>query len=457
MKIIFKLLLVVVILSNSNIVQGQTQKRDQEKPTVSKENRIPTAMFMSDFHIGEVYGSVTRVLPENDAKANYESAIVNGETIYYRKEVAELVNSLDRELGPNEKIPYLILMGDIFDMAIHNESDVLNLAHTFFNEIQFTQNKRTFISYFRKIIYLPGNHDHHVWKMLQEEYYISHQLVNNFKSLPIPQQAIGLLDLESSKTVIKDAVIFPDHPKNFLASVLSQNKKEVYIAYPNLYIKYKESNHSNEESAGICVTHGHFFEPGWNKSSLLSDNKNKDMNDSAYFSELEKNNSPLTEFSDFEVAQTSEALAQGISDLQFYQDAAYEQKYEKLSKLYPQLFPIKMQKSNKPKDFDILSLMKYPDLVDEYLMYTQKQMKHLKQGDKTYSLNLKKLVYGHTHVPCFNVKYSKHISNVDKTFIDLDLTIYNTGGWVNINDVGRPNPMFLYNDGGIQSVFGETF
>jgi len=293
--------------------------------------------------------------------------------------------------------------------------------------------------------------------MLQEQYYISNHLVNTFKSLPLPQQAIGLLDLGNNKMVIKDAVIFPDHSKNFLASVLSQNKKKVYIAYPNLYIKYKDSTKSNKESAGICVTHGHFFEPGWNKSSLLFDNKNKDMSAAVYFRELEKNNSPLTEFSDFEVAQTSEALAQGISDLQFYQDAGYEKKYEKLSKLYPQLFPIKMQKSHKPKDFDILSLMKYPDLVDKFLMYTQKQMRHLKQGNQTYSLNLKKLVYGHTHVPCFNVKYTKHIRNADKTFIDLDLTIYNTGGWVNINDVARPNPMFLYKDGRIQPVFKDIF
>ncbi len=450
---IFKLLLLIFVLSNLNIAHGQTQKNDPEGLSTSKEHRIPTAMFMSDFHIGEVYGAVTRVLPKDKTKANYESCVVNGKTIYYRKEVAELINSLDRQLGEKGKIPYLILLGDIFDMAVHDESDALNLAYTFFNEVRFTKNKRTFISYFNNIIYLPGNHDHHVWKMLQEEYYISNHLKNNFKALSIPQQAIGLLDLGNNKMVIKDPIILSDHYNNFLSSILSRKEKKVYVAYPNLYIKYKASKDSHEGSAGICVTHGHFFEPGWNKSSLLFDSTTQEIDASVYFNELEKNNSPLTEFSDFEVAQTEKNLAQGISDLQFYTDPNYEKKYDKLSKLYPQLFPIKMQKTNKPKDFDVLSLMKYPDLVDTYLRFSQQQMRHLKDGNKVYSLQMKKLVYGHTHVPCFDVKYEKHISSPDATYIDLNLKIYNTGGWVHINDVARPNPMFLYNDGSIQSVF----
>ncbi|MBN2614258.1 MAG: hypothetical protein JXR71_01065 [Bacteroidales bacterium] len=409
-------------------------------------------MFMSDFHIGEVYGSVTRVLPKNDTKNDYLSATVDGKVIYYRKEVAEMVHDLNQKLGAKGKIHYLILLGDIFDMAIHNESDVLNLTHDFFNKVTFTKDKRTFISFFDNIIYLPGNHDHHVWKLLQEEYYISNHLQNKFTALPIPQQAIGLLDLKNNKMVIEDSIIFPDHRKNFISATLSQNTKPVFIAYPNLYIK--PVSNSNE---GICVTHGHFFEPGWNKTALNFDQYLRHMNDSVYFSELEKNNAPLTEFSDYEVAQTFDTIAQGMSDLQFYTDPEYEKIYSVLGKKYPALFPIKMVKTSKPKDFDIVSLMKYPNLVDPYLIHTQHQMGHLKSGNKTYSLVFDKLVYGHTHVPCFNVQYKKHIYSHDKTYIDLNLSIYNTGGWVNINSVSRPNPLFLYRDGTIKPVLNMKF
>lgn len=438
---LFKSFLVLVLALSFGVCFGQTQS-----------NQVPVAMFMSDFHIGEVYGSVTRVLPKDNAKNDYLSAIVDGKTIYYRKEVAEMAKALDQKLGANGKIHYLILLGDIFDLAIHNESDAFNLSYSFFNKVKLTKNKRTLISFFDQIIYIPGNHDHHVWKMLQEEYYISNHLQNKFSALPIPQQVIGLLDLNTNRMIMKDSVIFPDPRKNFIAAVLGQNKKPVYVAYPNLYIMY-----GRNDKEGICVTHGHFFEPGWNKTALNFDKYLKLMNDSVYFSELEKNNSPLTEFSDYEVAQNFDTIAQGMSDLQFNTDPEYEKIYSVLGKKYPMLFPIKMKKSSKTKDFDIVSLIKYADLVDPYLMHTESQMKHLKKGNETYSLDFNKLVYGHTHVPCFGVKYNKNIYSKDSTYINLNLTIYNTGGWVNINRVSRPNPMFLYKDGTIKPVFKGLF
>ena len=447
-----KLFLLISLVFGLGVCFGQAPTYGIKKPAVNVKDNRPVAMFMSDFHIGEVYGSVTRTLPENKSKENYLSAKVHGKTMYYRKEVADLINALHQKLGATGKVRYLILLGDIFDLAIHNESDVMNLTYEFFNEVKFTNDKRTFISFFDNIIYLPGNHDHHVWKMLQEEYYISNHLQNKFTALPIPQQAIGLLDLKDNKMVIQDTVIFPDHRRNFIAATLSRNTKPVFIAYPNLYIKPVAN--SNE---GICVTHGHFFEPGWNKTALNFDKYLNQMNDSVYFSELEKNNSPLTEFSDYEVAQTFDTIAQGMSDLQFYTNPEYEKIYSVLGKKYPALFPIKMQKTSKPRDFDIVSLMKYPNLVDPYLIHTQHQMGHLKSGNKTYSLVFDKLVYGHTHVPCFNVKYKKHIYSHNKTYIDLNLSIYNTGGWVNINSVSRPNPMFLYRDGTIKPVLNMKF
>ena len=61
---------------------------------------------------------------------------------------------------------------------------------------------------------------------------------------------------------------------------------------------------------------------------------------------------------------------------------------------------------------------------------------------ESYNIDFKELIYGHTHVPCFDLDYDK----------DIKLKIYNTGGWVNIGEVNRPNPMFLYGDGNIVSV-----
>lgn len=406
---------------------------------INPEINTPGAMFMSDFHIGEVYGGVTRILPDNDTlKLGYIAAAIGIDTIYYRNEINNIVHSLDSITHfSGKKIPFIVLLGDIFDMAVHDEVDALNLTHLFFTKVKFESNyspaSRSFISFFDNIIYLPGNHDHHVWKMLQEEYYISQHLTNYGYALKLPQQSPGVLNLNNNEMLVQDSIIFPDKRNNFISSVLSDNLLDVYVAYPNLYIEYGEVEKNNEKS-GVCVTHGHFFEPGWNKSSLNFDGKIRHMDDAKYFSELEKNNSPLTEFSDFAVAQTFDTLAQGISDLQFgYSD--YEPIYEKLSALYPQLFPIKMEKSHKTKDFDEITLNEYSQLVDTFLVHTKSQM-------KSYNIDFKELIYGHTHVPCFNLNYDKAFS----------LKIYNTGGWVNINEVSRPNPMFLYAKGKIVSV-----
>jgi len=413
-----------------------------EKNVVSKKNtdfNTPGAMFMSDLHIGEVYGGVTRILPNNDTlKLGYITTAIGIDTIYYRNEINDIVHSLDSITHfSGKKIPFIVLLGDIFDMAVHDEADALNLSHLFFTKVKFKSNysptSRSFISFFDNIVYLPGNHDHHVWKMLQEEYYISQHLTNYGFALKLPQQSPGVLNLNNNEMLFQDSIVFPDKRNNYISSVLSGNLLDVFVAYPNLYIEYGEVEKNNEKS-GVCVTHGHFFEPGWNKSSLNFDGKIRHMDDAKYFSELEKNNSPLTEFSDFAVAQTFDTLAQGISDLQFgYSD--YEPIYEKLSALYPQLFPIKMEKSHKTKDFDEITLNEYSHLVDAFLVHTKSQM-------KSYNIDFKELVYGHTHVPCYNLNYDKGFS----------LKIYNTGGWVNINEVSRPNPMFLYADGNIVSV-----
>jgi len=413
-----------------------------EKNIVNKKGtniNTPRAMFMSDFHIGEVYGGVSRILPNNDTLIQgYITAAIGNDTIYYRKEINDIVHSLDSITHfSGEKIPYIVLLGDIFDMAVHDEADALNLSHLFFTKVKFesnySQGSRSFISFFDRIVYLPGNHDHHVWKMLQEEYYISQHLTKYGYALKLPQQSPAVLNLADNEILLQDSIIFPDKRNNFISSVLSDNLLDVLVAYPNLYIEYGEDDKNNLKS-GVCVTHGHFLEPGWNKSSLNFDKKIKHMDDAIYFSELEKNNSPLTEFSDFAVAQTFDTLAQGISDLQFgYSD--YEPVYEKLSALYPQLFPIKMEKSHKTKDFDEITLNEYSQLVDTFLIHTKSQM-------RSYNIDFKKLIYGHTHVPCFNLNYDRVTS----------LKIYNTGGWVNINEVSRPNPMFLYGDGNIVSV-----
>jgi UDP-2,3-diacylglucosamine pyrophosphatase LpxH len=129
-------------------------------------------MFISDFHIGENYGAVVQEIPKG-REDNYIGHYVDeiGTEIYYHTEVANLLKVLEKQTT----IPYLIILGDVFDIAVDEVSDAFNLSQIFFNtEI----NGRTFMSHFDSVIFVAGNHDHHVWMMLQERYYIQDQLTD---------------------------------------------------------------------------------------------------------------------------------------------------------------------------------------------------------------------------------------------------------------------------------------
>ena len=67
----------------------------------------------------------------------------------------EVVDALIKELNGGKKIDELILLGDILDLAFSTFHDVIDRARTFFDQIS-TLNAG-------KFIYIPGNHDYHIW------------------------------------------------------------------------------------------------------------------------------------------------------------------------------------------------------------------------------------------------------------------------------------------------------
>jgi predicted phosphodiesterase len=398
----------------------------------SEENEL-VAMFISDFHIGENYGAVVQEIPagsDDDYIGHYVEEL--GTEIYYHTEVANLLEELEKRAT----IPYLIILGDVFDVAVDEVSDAFNLSQIFFNsEI----NGSTFMSHFDNVIFVAGNHDHHVWIMLQERYYIQNQLTEGKEANPFPQQVVGTLELgeEQPSLWLDENVINNDPTDNFMSSILSNNSKPVYVIYPNLYIKYNDGN-------GICATHGHFFEKYWNKDTTLIEHFPKIPEDEDYFKNLQKYNAPFTEFANYAIAQVSDVFAQGLADAPFEENPP--EKFQRiglyLAENYSEFFPL--ASSSVPLS-NIQKLENEADKVATYLKQARKQMSE-------YGLSFDVLVYGHTHKPCYN----------QSTEIDPDITIHNTGGWVNINvkdtddfnnsTLKKPNPMFLYTDGTIEKI-----
>ncbi|MCY1719700.1 hypothetical protein OU798_05065 [Prolixibacteraceae bacterium Z1-6] len=428
-----------IVLINTLFFNCSDTKHTHGKDNLCETDSTIVAMFLSDFHVGENYGAVSRICPPRKEE-EYDEI---GENIFCHKKVIEMLDTLGTicKSKHHHTIPRLILLGDIFDIAVHEESDAFNLTHDFFNT-KTGKYKRSFISYFDEVIYISGNHDHHVWKMLQENYYIEERLQQG-NALPYPHQRIAVLDLNNLQISNENTTVIPLHG-NMVSAILRDKNLKVHIAYPNLYIRC-----NTDDNAGICVTHGHFFEPNWNKSSNDIPNFPDTILLKNYFVNLEKYNSPFTEFSDYSIAQVNQDFAQGLSDACF--DSVFY-KYRAMGKYvadsFPAFFPLLHDslKNVAMTAYDTTKLSLHKVQVIPYL-------EHVKSEMAEKNMKFTKLVYGHTHVPCFREDYVYGISDTTE--------VSNTGGWVNIaqsqdatNTYRKtPNPMFLTKDGGLHKVF----
>jgi len=136
----------------------------------------------------------------------------------------EVVNELIHELNEGKKIDELILLGDILDLAFSTFRDVIDRAREFFDRIRDLD--------IGKIVYIPGNHDYHMWLLHIEKRDIIEPIRK--EGLPKLPDYIGL---------------FPGK-KSFFSEVMPQNlEKKVIVRFPNYEF----------ESSGIryLLHHGH--------------------------------------------------------------------------------------------------------------------------------------------------------------------------------------------------------
>jgi hypothetical protein len=158
---------------------------------------------------------------------------------------------------------------------------------------------------------LPGNHDHHLWVMLQTQTCVVRPLEKaaGFAIGPaalvklvegevqaFPHEQSGVLDLAKGELTIP-GVKPPYDGHVFLSGLTGVKHIPINVVYPNLYLVSVAGNPS------ILVTHGHFFELAWRLLTevlaqlLVREHVRSDLVN------LEMLNSPLTEFFNFSLAQ----------------------------------------------------------------------------------------------------------------------------------------------------------
>jgi hypothetical protein len=189
---------------------------------------------LSDTHFGA----------DNSLLTNLQTASSNTAPTQPSPVLEKLVECLRYLIAENESPtkPILILNGDIVEMALTTANEAAMAFERFIDLIMADGQEL-----FERIIYLPGNHDHHLWETARETQYAEFlkSKVGWGEYLEIPWHATNMF----TNPV----------PSYFLNRLLQRrpNLKDLTVetAYPNFGLL------SPDRSRAVIFHHGHFVEP----------------------------------------------------------------------------------------------------------------------------------------------------------------------------------------------------
>ena len=220
-------------------------------------------LVLSDLHLGARDSLLTHVHGSDEIADNPSEVL------------SSFANGLRETLGDQEK-PQLVLLGDALDLGLSPFGDVsksfLQLLDAFFpaggHEL-----------FRREIIYIAGNHDHHLWRMAQD-----HGFVTSLQDGRIPG------DLTSVTPVFGT----PDHRCRLMESLIAHRPHldgaTVRIAYPNWGI--------SDASTGRAVVmhHGHYLDGMYRALSNMRGFLSGGEARPATMAQLEQENGPWIDF-----------------------------------------------------------------------------------------------------------------------------------------------------------------
>ncbi len=200
---------------------------------------------LSDLHLGEPDSILTP--PESGDPAARTSA---ADSL-----LEQLVSCLNDLIGHDstDRRPTLILNGDVLELAFGTFSQALSN----FERLAGLLLEREM---FEKIIYIPGNHDHHIWEVARETQYaniIAAQMPAD--ELPPLKHVTSLREREAVPAYLLNKIIERVHPPHGPANL----EHEVLVVYPNLAIL------NGIDDRCVVFHHGHYVEPLYHFFSSL--------------------------------------------------------------------------------------------------------------------------------------------------------------------------------------------
>jgi len=200
---------------------------------------------LSDLHLGEADSVLTPLKPDShDTDTSVAGPLLEA-----------LVACIEHTVSGNRgnRRPILILNGDALELAF----GTFNQALTHFERLATLLLDRELVE---RAVYIPGNHDHHIWEVARETQYAEAVIGQPFEeSLPPLRHVTSLRLEEAVPAYLLNKIIRKIHPPH----EPDDPGHEVLVVYPNLAIL--------DEAADRCILfhHGHYVEPLYHAFSKL--------------------------------------------------------------------------------------------------------------------------------------------------------------------------------------------
>lgn len=197
---------------------------------------------LSDLHLGE----------EDSLLTDAEDFSRLSPTV---RSLAECLAGILQHNEPGAPKPSLILAGDVLDLALCPEQQTLATFEQFLRAIMPPNGEL-----FSEIVYIPGNHDHHVWgsaRDAQYAQYLERLAPEKMPDAPWDTTKV-MMDLNG-----KDRLV--NAPATAIARRLPHLRArnfEILTAYPNFGI-------ADGGGRAVVFHHGHFIEPAYRFFSTL--------------------------------------------------------------------------------------------------------------------------------------------------------------------------------------------
>lgn len=211
---------------------------------------------LSDLHLGDRDSILTPLTGSGNIAPRATDAVL-----------AQLVSCMRRliEINAPATLPTLIVNGDFVDLAFGPMSNALMLFERF-AELTLAPGRELFDG----ILYLPGNHDHHLWELTRETHYWLHTVTRHHDlGMPAPRHVTPLSENAAVPSHLLNAVIGhlgnghgggANGTASALPNDLCATAPEipegpgVHVSYPNLAL------HNPERDRAVVFHHGHYVE-----------------------------------------------------------------------------------------------------------------------------------------------------------------------------------------------------